>query len=68
MSEHRWQSLEATTATSAVKTIITSKMRRYRSGHVATTRRRDQLELIAPYALPEQPSAERLERKLTSGS
>ena len=51
-----------------MKTIIASKMRRYRSGHMATARRRDQLELIAPYALPEQPSAERLERKLTSGS
>ena len=30
--------------------------------------RRDQLELIAPYALPDQPSAQVLERKLPSGS
>ena len=31
-------------------------------------RRRDQLELIASYALPDQPSAQVLERKLTLGS
>ena len=38
------------------------------SGHMVRARRRDQLELIASYALPDQPSAQVLERKLTLGS
>ena len=64
----RWRSLEATTATSAAKAIITGKMRRGRSRHMARARRRRGGARIVPRCLPNNHIAAAPRRKLTSGS
>ena len=53
VSVHRWRSLKATTATSAAKAIITVKMRRGRSRHIARARRRGKDARIVPCYLPD---------------
>ena len=68
VSVHRWRSLEATTAMLAAKAVITGKMRRGRSRHMARARRRRGGARIVPRCLPNNHIAAAPRRKLTSGS